>query len=315
MTPEIEGILDDDMYKTDKAEVSTTVGDFKIMDKTDVADVSAIVGVKVVVSKLKFKINFSGCKGHLLPCKMPSPVALEDILGWMILNRENIANIRCFSVGLVTGDNWQNDHKDISHKKMTGDNWQNDHRDNSHKKMTGGNWQNDHGDNSQCWETGSSCNRCSRRLGPKANLLIYEVVQGRYHEVSLDWPKKLETRVFHAYQGSVSDTQEHLLLQENIMRNKQDRTKEFKQQARTGIRHCDTQRKAQKQHYKKVAKYKSNVNWQDSRCNDVEAIDQVFGANEVEIKQKSMEALRLFRQADQALDKIGEFIADFTEPM
>jgi hypothetical protein len=119
---EIEGILDDDMDKTDKAEVSTIVlGDFKIMDKTDVADVNAIVGVKGDMSKLKFKINFSGCKGHLLACMMPCPVALEDILGWMILNEEDIANIKCFLVGLVTEGDWQNDHGDNSHKKMTGD--------------------------------------------------------------------------------------------------------------------------------------------------------------------------------------------------
>ncbi len=102
---EIECILDDDMDKTDKAEVSTIVGDFKIMDKTDVADVRAIIGVKGIMSKLKFKINFSGCIGHLLACKIPSPVALEDILGWVIINGEDIANIRCFLVGLVTGDN------------------------------------------------------------------------------------------------------------------------------------------------------------------------------------------------------------------
>jgi hypothetical protein len=54
-------------------------------------------------------------------------------------------------VGLVTGDKWQNDHGDTSHKKMTRDNWQNDHVDDS-----------------QGQETGSSCNKCSRRLGPKA---------------------------------------------------------------------------------------------------------------------------------------------------
>jgi hypothetical protein len=58
------------------------------------------------MSKLKFKIHFSGHKGHLLACKMPSPVALEDSLGWMILNGEDIVNIRCFLAGLVTGDNW-----------------------------------------------------------------------------------------------------------------------------------------------------------------------------------------------------------------
>jgi hypothetical protein len=36
----------------------------------------------------------------------------------------------------------------------------------------------------------------------------------------------------------------------------------------------------------------------------VEAINQVFGANEMEIKRKSLEALRLLMRADQALDKI-----------
>ncbi len=66
MTPEIEGILDDDMDKTDKAEVSTIVGDFKISDKTDVADVSTIVGVKGVMSKLQFKITSVDKKGICL---------------------------------------------------------------------------------------------------------------------------------------------------------------------------------------------------------------------------------------------------------
>jgi hypothetical protein len=113
-------------------------------------------------------------------------MALDDMLGWMILSGEDIADIRCFLVGLVTGDNlWY------------------DHGDNSHKIMTGDNWHNNHGDDSQCLETGSCCNRCSGRLGPKANLLIYDVVQGGHHE-------------------------ERLLLQENILRNKLERTKEFK---------------------------------------------------------------------------------------
>jgi hypothetical protein len=85
---EIEGILNDNMDKTEKVEVCTIVGDFKIMDKTDVADVSIIVGVKGTTSKLKVKINFSGHKWHLHACKMPSPVALEDILDWIILNGE-----------------------------------------------------------------------------------------------------------------------------------------------------------------------------------------------------------------------------------
>jgi hypothetical protein len=81
----------------------------------------------------------------------------------------------------------------------------------------------------------------------------------------------------------------------------------------SGVWHHDTPRKAQKQHYKKVAKTRCNTNWQGSRCNYVEAVNQVFGANEVEIRQKSLEALRLLRQADQALDKICKFIADCTE--
>jgi hypothetical protein len=88
------------------------------------------------------------------------PVAIEDILGWMILSGEDISDIRYFLVGLVTGDNWQYDHGDDSHKKMIRGNWQIDHGDNSHKRMTGDNWQNDHGNNSQCQETGSCYNRC-----------------------------------------------------------------------------------------------------------------------------------------------------------
>jgi hypothetical protein len=112
---------------------------------------------------------------------------------------------------------------------------------------------------------------------------------------------------------SVEDSQKHLVLQEIITRNKQERTKEFKQQAGTGIWHPDMPRKAQKQHYKKVAKYKSNVNWQGSRRNDVEAVNQTFGVKEVEIKQKSLEAVRLLRQADCALDKIRKYIADCKE--
>jgi hypothetical protein len=173
---------------------------------------------------------------------------------------------------------------------VKGDNWQIDHRDNSHKKMTGDNWQNNHGDVSQCREIGLSCDRCSGRLGPKANLLIYEVVQGERHE-------------------------EPLLLHENIMRNKQERTNKFKQQAGTGIWHRNRLKSTQKQQHKKVARNKHNRNWQGIRHNDMEAVNQVFGANKVEIKQKSLEALRLLRQADHALDKICKYLADCTEYM
>jgi hypothetical protein len=76
------------------------------------------------------------------------------------------------------------------------------------------------------------------------------------------------------------------------------------QQAGTGIWHCDTPKNTQKQQHKKVARYTCNRNWQSSRRNDVEAVNQLFGANEVEIKQKMLEALRLLRQADHALHNV-----------
>jgi hypothetical protein len=85
------------------------------------------------------------------------------------------------------------------------------------------------------------------------------------------------------------------------------------QQTGTGIWSRDTPKKAQKQHHKKVAGKQCSRNWQGSRHNDVEAVNQVFGANKVEIKRMFPEALRLLRQADQALDKICEFFADCTE--
>jgi hypothetical protein len=67
---------------------------------------------------------------------MPSPVALEDIVGWIILNKEDITNIGCFLVGLVTGDDWQEyDHGDNSHIKMTRDDWQNNHALEEQNKM------------------------------------------------------------------------------------------------------------------------------------------------------------------------------------
>jgi hypothetical protein len=85
------------------------------------------------------------------------------------------------------------------------------------------------------------------------------------------------------------------------------------QQTGTGIWCCDMPRNAQKQHYKKVTKNKCNTNWQGRGRDEVEAVNQVFGANEMKIKRKSLEALRLLRQADQALEKICKFIADCTE--
>jgi hypothetical protein len=64
------------------------------------------------------------------------------------------------------------------------------------------------------------------------------------------------------------------------------------QQAGIGIWHRDTPRNKQKQQHKKVARNKRNRNWQSSRHNDVEAVDQLFEANKVEIKQKTLDELR-----------------------
>ncbi len=85
------------------------------------------------------------------------------------------------------------------------------------------------------------------------------------------------------------------------------------QQAGTGIWRCDMLKNTQKQQHKKVARNKRNRSWQGSRHNDMEAVNQVFGVNEVEVKQKSLEALRLLRQADHELDKICKYLADCTE--
>jgi hypothetical protein len=85
------------------------------------------------------------------------------------------------------------------------------------------------------------------------------------------------------------------------------------QWAGTGIWHCDTPKSTQKQQHKKVARNNRKRNWQGSRRNDVEAVNQVFGVNKVEIKQKTLEALGLLRQADHALDEIYKYLADRTK--
>jgi hypothetical protein len=41
----------------------------------------------------------------------------------------------------------------------------------------------------------------------------------------------------------------------------------------------------------------------------------LFGANKVEIKQKTLEALRLLRQADHALDEVCEYVDNLTKDM
>jgi hypothetical protein len=82
------------------------------------------------------------------------------------------------------------------------------------------------------------------------------------------------------------------------------------QQAGTGIWHCNTPKNTQKQQHKKIERNKRNRNWQSSRRNDMEAVNQLFGANKAEIKQKTLEALRLFRQADHALNEVCKYFDD-----
>jgi hypothetical protein len=85
------------------------------------------------------------------------------------------------------------------------------------------------------------------------------------------------------------------------------------QQAGTSTWPCNMPRNTQKQQHKNAARTKFNRNLQNSRHNDVGAVNQLFGANEVEIKQKTVEALRLLRQADQALDEVCEYFDDLTK--
>ncbi len=54
------------------------------------------------------------------------------------------------------------------------------------------------------------------------------------------------------------------------------------------------------------------MNLQGIRGNDVDAVNQAFGTNEVEIKHKSLEAIKLLRQASCVLEEICEYINDCT---
>ncbi len=47
----------------------------------------------------------------------------------------------------------------------------------------------------------------------------------------------------------------------------------------------------------------------------MEAVDQLFRVNKVEIKQKMLEALRLLRQADQALDEVRKYFDNLTKDL
>jgi hypothetical protein len=55
------------------------------------------------------------------------------------------------------------------------------------------------------------------------------------------------------------------------------------QQAGTGIWHWDATKKGQEKQNKKGVQ-KRNINWQGSRRDDLEAVNQAFDANEGEIR-------------------------------
>ncbi len=84
------------------------------------------------------------------------------------------------------------------------------------------------------------------------------------------------------------------------------------QVAVAGLWHCDTKKKSPRKRNKKVARNHGNINWQGIRCNHVDAVNQVFGKNKVEIKHKSLEAIRLFRQDDPVLEEIPKYINNHT---
>jgi hypothetical protein len=81
-------------------------------------------------------------------------------------------------------------------------------------------------------------------------------------------------------------------------------------QAGTGIWHCDRKKKPPRKRNKKVARKHSYVNKQGIRCNDVEAAIQAFCMIKMGIKHKSLEAIRLLRQADCILDELCKYIDD-----
>jgi hypothetical protein len=61
-------------------------------------------------------------------------------------------------------------------------------------------------------------------------------------------------------------------------------------------------------------KEQEQQNWQGSRHNDMKAVNQVFRTNKAEIKQKTLEALRLLlRQTNHALDEIRKYLGSCTE--
>ncbi len=55
----------------------------------------------------------------------------------------------------------------------------------------------------------------------------------------------------------------------------------------------------------------SNVDWQVNGSDDLDAVNQAFGANGEDIKQESLKTIRFLRQAESALDKVHTYINDY----
>ncbi len=84
------------------------------------------------------------------------------------------------------------------------------------------------------------------------------------------------------------------------------------QAAGASLWRCDTKKKPLRKRNKKVARNHGNMNWQGIRHNEMDVVNQAFGTNKVEIKHKSLEAIRLLRQADHVLEEIPKYIDDCT---
>ncbi len=86
------------------------------------------------------------------------------------------------------------------------------------------------------------------------------------------------------------------------------------QYAGTGIWPCDQMKNSHKLNKCacKSAACAGNINWQGDAHNDTNAFNLAFGANKEEIKQKSLRASRLLRDAESAVDKICTYIGDHT---
>jgi hypothetical protein len=103
------------------------------------------------------------------------------------------------------------------------------------------------------------------------------------HGLNLEGPQNKAECVGGWYQSNVNMRNLPKLYQ---IRNKciQNPGATMHQWAGAGIWRHGTPKDAQKQQHKKVARNKCNRNWQGSRRNVVEAVNQVYGANKVEIK-------------------------------